>query len=1274
MSGTIVFDGVYNDTYKKDYQKLIDSGMDPEQAHIIADGQAKQVAGEASAQTVRINTLVNSFINVPQLSPIFRSMSSNRLINEELKAIRGESVENMLSRISGIDPAKNIKKELIRDRIKDSGLEAVEEIVNVLSEESGFNIGRAYNNEDIKSFAEVLSDKDTWAAAFWGAVGGTAQNFILNKMPKYVTDKDGVKKRTTVGNYNNEQVQKVYEDQLKSLSDRLTEFIGAKDQLIKTNESGDVKGYNEALDKIFKYESFNSIVKGTEEQLIGELERISRMPKEDAAKEGFKDDYQTKALNKIQQIKDHTKEWNNIYDRYNSTIPEAVGYPEVIFGQYLNIENNKNLLKETNIEIQKLQAEFVERASLLGTDLTVNKITDLISSQKALENDIELATVVLDNIDLINTTQDNNLRKRLTAKYNQEYGGVDNAYDATIQTIESLNEKIEDINRAFDIEKENVRLLKDSEGKLSDKEIDDLFKKTIAKGSFMEQALVDSKSGKALIEETIKFQEKELAKLKSSEGLNYYNEIKVKQSQETPSETNQRTEQENKTKKETLKKIKEDIETPLQEEGILPETLNIEVKPITPEVEIINEQIKEPDDIYSGEGTSTQELTKQKEDIQKILDNSDEPGVVKDISGVVVKRDDRIIQAYNAIAYASTREYNEDNKGFVAGRASTRFNPESNIRLLTQEFQPGTKIKIKYLDSTEFTPYISKQNLEFFDFVNGKLTKVDSIESGEKVTFEKLNKFNASKPIGIYDSNGILIGMVHDTSYMREQRVLDSQNNIDNNKRELLKLRSKITNDFQDITVTGKTRGHLAKLSQAYNLNDLVQGKLPLAIAKSNTELHTDPSTKVNVLNKGLVKGQVYLISNTVDEQKIAIPLITQQIKSNEAVKQELMIVLDNFLNGKASYSQLQNTFSKYVQSYPVSKKLTTISEQGKEVEYFQQEDKDRYYLDYENKNAVGITFGKSGSRKYFLTQSTPADVKPDLVKKFNEFIDNVYFNINFSNLQTTAKDYLQSDVAIYKLPDGSITTYDNPVIHFSTDLKGEVKSDVSNEGSQVKTDEADIEAKKADIEKRRQKELEVNKNLAVQDLKTKVAEKFETLLETRAKLKQEVLDDDTLSVQEKELLTVAIDGLFDISGSNPFIIDDLPGYESYNIKKFEEYIKYNFPDLTRKQITDVLSKHIEHFAVEHKGSLLATLEGPSGLPSNLAELNAAKINAKYDAELKALEQPKTETTTKPVTKNNRGKSFNFDLSPEVTIKQNSLSLQSQVDNLVNQDKIDKIC
>ena len=178
------------------------------------------------------------------------------------------------------------------------------------------------------------------------------------------------------------------------------------------------------------------------------------------------------------------------------------------------------------------------------------------------------------------------------------------------------------------------------------------------------------------------------------------------------------------------------------------------------------------------------------------------------------------------------------------------------------------------------------------------------------------------------------------------------------------------------------------------------------------------------------------------------------------------------------------------------------------------------------------------------------------------------------------------------------------------------------------------IDTQKADIERRRQEELEKNNKLRVQDFKTKLAEKFDSLSETRAKLKQEVSDDNSLSEQDKELLTVAIDGIFDIPGSNPFIVDEIKGYAPYNLKTFEEYIKYNFPNLTRKQITDVLSKHVEHFAIEHKGALLATLEGPSGLPSNLAELNAAKINAKYDAELAALEGKPASTPEAPVNLN----------------------------------------
>ena len=131
---------------------------------------------------------------------------------------------------------------------------------------------------------------------------------------------------------------------------------------------------------------------------------------------------------------------------------------------------------------------------------------------------------------------------------------------------------------------------------------------------------------------------------------------------------------------------------------------------------------------------------------------------------------------------------------------------------------------------------------------------------------------------------------------------------------------------------------------------------------------------------------------------------------------------------------------------------------------------------------------------------------------------------------------------------------------------------------------------------------------LKVQDMKTKVSEKFSNLEDTRKELKEEITSDKSLSELEKNLLTKAIDGMFDIPGSNPFIIDDINGYTSYNLKKFEEFIKYEFPNLDKKQITAILSKHVEHFAVQHKAALLSELEGESGLPNNMADLELSKI------------------------------------------------------------------
>jgi hypothetical protein len=161
-------------------------------------------------------------------------------------------------------------------------------------------------------------------------------------------------------------------------------------------------------------------------------------------------------------------------------------------------------------------------------------------------------------------------------------------------------------------------------------------------------------------------------------------------------------------------------------------------------------------------------------------------------------------------------------------------------------------------------------------------------------------------------------------------------------------------------------------------------------------------------------------------------------------------------------------------------------------------------------------------------------------------------------------------------------------------------------------------------LEAARDKELLANNKLKVQDLKTKVSNKFNTLQDSKEELLEEY--------KGNEVIEFMINNLFDVNpGSNAYVdLDEWSPSEisKFNLKsnKLEEAVIYNFPELTKKEITNILSPVSENIFLNHKGALLSESEGLSGLPDNLAELNAEKIIAKYDKLIaKAKQQQTTE-------------------------------------------------
>lgn len=1029
MTGAQVYKDVYSDTRQRKRQEIIDQGIKQygeeniteeylKYADETAANFARGVAGEAATKAVRINTGVNTFLNLPETGVLFRSMSSSRYIDDALKLERGELAKDAIERLKAFDTDKYLTKQAIRHKVKETGSEMLEEMVNVYAEEEGKNVGREATGQDVKTLGDMLADDDIWAAGFWGAIGGSMNGFVMGKMPKWVTQEDGTKVRTTVGAYNKEQVSAKYEEQLTDLQDRLTEFIDARDALETASKSGDERAYKEAADKVFSYNSFNSIVKGTEEQLLNDYENILSLTPEEAAQQGFASDYKERAAEKIQSVKQNTAEWNKIQDRHASQDLDQAGFPETIFQQHMNVQNNRKIIEENTIELAKLEAEIAQINTLRGTDLTVTSFNDVESSIKAVEHAFEMATIDLENI--LNLDKfDSRTQKRIVAKLSNMYGNITNARTQIEEHLNELREKREDLDNNLEIQKANFYSFIDPDNTMSDQEKFDKYRDVVVQNSIDIDALAE---GKKTLEENRKIlasQIEELRVLKSDKGLERFKQLKKEKMAErealdAQAATKAREQAEAKAKAAKVEEIKVKKKT-------APETVTADEEEI---VQNNTPVVSFEEGGYSGEGSSLKELEKQYDDISDEANNSDVDGEVRDSSDNLISVGDRLIAGSNKLAYASTVEYTEDASGIK--HISLKLNPETNPNLLTDAYVPGTKLKIKKLTASEFKPFVAEKEISFTDEVGRRILVANA---GTTVTFEMLSH-PYMQPIGIYNEAGEYQAMLHAVSYITPNRIVPE--NVDVDLQTLINIRAAVTDKFQDITINSKSNGKLNQLPKFYTLSELIDQPVEFAIATSSIQLNTSKTTPVeNLANKkGYKVGQVYAITVMPDGRKVAIPVKTTKIKETPQVVTELMSALDAFLKG-GTRQDLQNTFGQYLNSVFSSDKLT---EDGNSF----QEDpngKDRFYIDFTSTNVDGVIFGRSGGSKYFINSKTKGSDLERFRNELASIIQESYVNINFETLKNPdfVKKYVTSNVRFYPLPNGKVTVFDNPVIGFDT-------------------------------------------------------------------------------------------------------------------------------------------------------------------------------------------------------------------------------------------------
>lgn len=196
---------VFDQTYNAQLQKAIDQGIGYEDAK----HQARQIASNAAATTVQLNTLINTGLNLPQLAPLF--MGEEDVMHWWKTAgmkQEGEGFKDWANRIKNSGTKTEGLRQLIDPRhvglthiAVGAASEGIEEVVNDFAQARGEAAGKEGLNKHnlntlLSNMGDIFNDTMNEQGALdfvLGAVGGLAQDVAIDRIPihKVTLDEKG---------------------------------------------------------------------------------------------------------------------------------------------------------------------------------------------------------------------------------------------------------------------------------------------------------------------------------------------------------------------------------------------------------------------------------------------------------------------------------------------------------------------------------------------------------------------------------------------------------------------------------------------------------------------------------------------------------------------------------------------------------------------------------------------------------------------------------------------------------------------------------------------------------------------------------------------------------------------------------------------------------------------------------------------------------------------------------------------------------------------------
>lgn len=1073
-------------------------------------------AADAAALSVRYN-YANAALNYTALSPIFKKAKYSRWMDkaDDLSVLTkgaGESLEAFAKRTAEYKPTSFLNT--VTKHGVEATQEALEEGINVWAQNKGMAQAGLIDEKDAELFPSLFSEQGLLSMAL-GAVGGVAQTGIIHAL----TGGGGAKDRNQEYQEKRNQVIANYGEQGVTFVKTVAAYDALKKGLAQAEANDDQEAIDFHKKQMVNTVAFNNFVNGTTSSLMNMLEEESVKTKEQLIAEKKLDekatdedvnDYKQTIHSTISQIKAEEQIYNKAM-----RLGEGIS-PGYAFDLFQNMSMEKGLVDLANkYKSAHFNAKLDLESKLSALDIPYKtehgfitvKPEDEAKLEDLSERDREREMYFRYND--VKTALEKNQKERKELMSGSYRSKIQKAYkEESLKAIRQSKEKLKKSKTKVDTKAKVEKATPEEKVEVKETPLTTPPPQTELttpppvpafttptpqpKGTELNEDVkfttppkVDE-SFKGEVEDMFRVLndedfEPEISEHKREYIIDKFLKVIMPKAEAEGIKTPEAmvNYMANLVGKEEVKKWYDTIINPLMVIGYS----NAEFKNKTFEDVYVDSTVDDTQvpfnvlDVVNGEfyGLTDSQWKLIERDIKRAVANItslDKDGAIRDAKGLLIYLNERLVSAYNKLAYSS-RTYEEVINGrsyFIRDKGdsldpSKNWNP--NI-LSNSMYNEGTEIVLRVVPESEFIPYNDK---------DGNLVTYQSI----------ISKNPESVPIVIEDKNGEKLGYLHTEDYINPTRVVEFLNDVDNieeNKVELSKLRrAVITSGKLKAKITSKTLGVLFTTKEEELASQrLINPKIAFALTSTNLSYSDKGNLPANVsdnlLNKGFVPGAAYYIAETQGKY-VAIPLTRIKLENEAAIKSDIAKALMAYFTKDTSVADVReynaansNQVKDFLEQYLFLK-------YGLENAFADvvQESGGKVYIDFDSKSGT-LVWGQSGSRVYKLYNSskgtflsyqelTPTGwvqrnqkVEPDKLNNIinsliQDYVSKMTLNLSAKKLgqgdfihrrfegdkvvssKMDYKDFLLqhslTNVKDHQLPDGTVTAFHQKTIGFST-------------------------------------------------------------------------------------------------------------------------------------------------------------------------------------------------------------------------------------------------